>query len=261
MAAQPALRIHLGHTVHRRFKPFRSSFRYRVAMIDLDVDRLDEASRQTKLFAVERPALFSFRRRDHAAQVSGPLRPWAEAQFQTAGINPPEGALRLITFPRHAFYKFAPISLWLAFDISGDLTAILYEVRNTFGERHTYAARLNGSWSRHDAAKSFHVSPFMDVSGQYRFSLQYGQDDLRLGVTTIKDGRPFHIASLTTHIRTATDAALASVAVRLPLSTIGVSLAIHWEALKLWLRGARYHSKPKNLSDAPTRATVAEWKQ
>ena len=227
-------------------------------MIDLDVDRLEEATCQTGLFAVEKPALFGFRRKDHGELRPTSLRPWAEAQFQKAGIPPPSGELRLITFPRHLFYKFSPISLWIAFDSNGAPAAILYEVRNTFGERHTYAAELNGRWSRHAATKSFHVSPFMDVTGQYKFSLQIDQHELRLGVTTMKDTQPIHMASLATRLSPASDLALGAIAVSMPFSTIGVTIAIHWEALKLWLRGARYHSKPEKVDDAPTPAKPAE---
>ena len=105
----PALRLHLGETRHKRFTPFKSSFRYRVAMIDVDIDRLEEASRQTRLFSVEKLGLFGFRRNDHGSLQQTALRPWAETTFSDAGIEPPKGAIRLVTFPRHAFYKFAPI--------------------------------------------------------------------------------------------------------------------------------------------------------
>ena len=256
----PALLLHHGRTVHRRYVPFRSEFDYGVAMIDLDIDRLDEAHRQCRLFGVEERALFSFERKDHGAQEITNLRPWAEAQFQEAGISIPTGTIRLVTFPRHAFYKFAPISLWIALDEKGAPSAILYEVRNTFGERHIYAASLEGRWSRHRAPKSFHVSPFFDVSGTYAFSLRYDVQGLRLGVTTEKEGEPVHMASLATRAAPASDRNLLSTALHMPFSTLGVSLGIHWEALKLWLKGARYHGRPKKKTNGPTRACLPEQK-
>ena len=253
-ATLPALRLHLGETRHRRFTPFKSSFRYRVAMIDVDIDRLDEASRQTRLFSVEGPGLFGFRRKDHGLLKSDALRPWAEATLLNAGIEPPKGAIRLVTFPRHVFYKFAPISLWIAHSLDGRPEAILYEVRNTFGERHTYAASLQGNWSRHEAPKRFHVSPFFDVSGRYGFSLIYEAGSMRLGVTTIQNGRPVHSAGLSTSIMPASDRSLASMALRMPFSTLGVIIGIHWEAVKLWTRGAHYHKKPLKKHNDPTLA-------
>ena len=248
------LRLHKGTTTHRRFQPFLSSFTYRLALIDLDIDQLDQASRQTTLFSVERLSLFGFRRKDHGTLETAALRPWAESQLREAGIDVPDGPIRLITLPRHFFYKFAPISLWIAFDTCERPRAIIYEVRNTFGERHAYAADLNEKWSRHEAPKAFHVSPFLDVTGTYQFSLTYGIDGVRLGVTTIKDGGPAHMASLSTVSRPATDRALAAWAVQMPLSTFGVTMAIHWEALKLWRKGARYHPKPPRPERGLTRA-------
>jgi len=254
ITALPALRLHQGETRHRRFTPFKSSFRYRVAMIDVDIDRLDEAGRQSRLFSVERPNLFSFRRKDHGSLEETALRPWAEKTFRDAGVDPPKGAIRLVTFPRHAFYKFAPISLWIAHGPDGHAEAILYEVRNTFGERHTYAAALQGKWSRHEAPKRFHVSPFFDVSGRYGFSFVYEADSLKLGVTTIKNGRPIHSADLSTSAIPASDRSLAVLALRMPFSTLGVTLGIHWEAAKLWAKGAHYHKKPPKIQNDPTLA-------
>lgn len=253
-----ALNLHRGETVHRRFTPFSSSFRYRLALIDLDIDRLDEANLQTWLFSVERPAMFSFRRRDHAGFEKRALRPWAEATLLRAGVTPPTGSIRLITFPRHLFYKFAPISLWIAHDETGSPAAIIYEVRNTFGECHSYVAALEGSRSRHEAQKSFHVSPFFDVSGTYQFSLRITQNGLHLGVTTIAEGQPVHSASLSTNCAPASDKDLAAVAIGMPFSTIGVTMGIHWEALKLWIKGARYHPRPKIMSEQTSAKSLSE---
>lgn len=255
MSSPCPFRLHKGQTTHRRFKPFSSSFTYKVALIDLDIDQLERAGRQTRLFSVEGVSLFGFRRKDHGAHEEGALRPWAESRFREAGIDVPNGPIRLVTFPRHFFYKFAPISLWIALDRQHRPAAIIYEVRNTFGERHAYAANLEGSWSRHVAPKSFHVSPFFDVSGKYQFSFQYSDTAIKLGVTTTKDGVPSHMASLSTASQPATDRALAALAVRMPLSTIGVTFGIHWEALKLWVKGARYHHKPTRPDHGLTRAT------
>ncbi len=226
-------------------------------MIDVDIDRLADADRACALFSVERPALFSFNRRDHGACRQENLRPWAEYEFSKAGINVSSASIRLITFPRHMFYKFAPISLWVAHGINGSPLGILYEVRNTFGEKHTYVASLDGSWSRHSAPKAFHVSPFFDVSGKYEFSLQYHADELRLGVTTQKDGAPVHSAILATRILPATNSQLAAIAITMPFSTLGVTLGIHWQAFKLWLKGARYHSRPKSGKTHTTLASSA----
>ncbi|MEO1304236.1 MAG: DUF1365 domain-containing protein [Pseudomonadota bacterium] len=256
MPEQPALQLLTGHTVHQRSIPFEHRFKYGLHLIDLDIDRLDEARRNSSLFSVDKAALFSFFRRDHGARKDADLRPWAEEQFQTAGIDLKGGAIRLVTFPRHAFYKFAPISLWLGHDRAGDLKGILYEVNNTFGETHIYvAATPSKSRHRHDTAKVFHVSPFFDVSGTYEFSLQRSADRLNLVVATRQSEGQSHVATISAKAHPATSGAFIKIAVTKPLSSLAVTMAIHWQALKLWLKGAKYHSKPKQSSVRTTIAT------
>ncbi|MEL6665868.1 MAG: DUF1365 domain-containing protein [Pseudomonadota bacterium] len=255
MTEQPALSILKGHTVHQRSIPFVHRFKYGLAMIDIDIDRLDEASRQSALFAVDRSSLFCFNRKDHGARLDGPLRPWAEEQFENAGVQLDGGAIRLVTFPRHAFYKFAPISLWLGHGPDGALRGILYEVNNTFGETHTYvAATPEPSRHQHDTDKAFHVSPFFDVSGAYEFTLKRSEAQLSLVVATKTKSGQSHVATISAKSSPVTSAAFLGVALTKPFSTLGVTAAIHWQALKLWLKGAKYHSKPKQ---SPVRTTIA----
>ena len=252
MTEQPALSILKGHTVHQRSIPFVHRFKYGLALIDLDIDRLDEADKQTGCFSVNRSGLFSFNRKDHGAREEAPLRPWAEEQFHSAGVELDGGAIRLVTFPRHAFYKFAPISLWLGHGPDGALRGILYEVNNTFGETHTYvAATPEASRHQHDTDKAFHVSPFFDVSGTYEFTLKRSEEQLSLVVATKTKSGQSHVATISAKSSPATNAAFALTK---PFSTLGVTLAIHWQALKLWLKGAKYHSKPKQ---SPVRTTIA----
>ena len=253
MTADNALLLHLGHTLHRRFQPFDRSFDYKLLMIEIDVDRLDEASKQCGLFSVGRFNLFSFRAEDHGSCGKTSLRAWADGQFETAGIDATDADIRLLTFPRHLFYKFAPISVWVA-RADGEAVGVIYEVRNTFGERHIYVAKLSGDKAEHSAPKQFHVSPFFGVTGDYRFRLSADGRLLDLTVTNVVNDKPTHMARLTTHAKTADNVSLLQAAILRPLSTFGVSFAIHWQALRLWLKGAKYHRKP---SRDETKTTVA----
>ncbi|MHA7900996.1 MAG: DUF1365 domain-containing protein [Henriciella sp.] len=256
MTEQPALQLLKGHTVHQRSEPFTHRFKYDLALIDLDIDKLDAADRQSVVFNVDGTGLFSFNRRDHGARQDAPLRPWAEQNFQNAGIELDGGPIRLITFPRHAFYKFAPISLWLGHGPDGTLRGILYEVNNTFGESHIYvAATPDAPAHKHDTDKVFHVSPFFDISGAYEFTLKRTAEQLSLIVATRKNGQQSHVATISARAEPATTAAFVKLALARPLSSIGVTIAIHWQALKLWLKGAKYHSKPKQSSVRTTIAT------
>lgn len=239
------LRLWIGQTLHKRFVPFERAFRYKIALIDVDIDQLDQAGRMSCLFAVNKPGLFGFDARDHGggdALIS--LRQWAEWQFASAGLSLGGGKIRLVTFARHLFYKFAPLSLWYGYDRDGNLTGIIYEVRNTFGERHCYVAAVRGDRSVHAAPKHFHVSPFFDVSGQYRFTLREPTGLLDVVIENLKDGERTHLASIKARMQAATTANLLRLAVASPLSSLGVTLAIHWQALRIWMRGAKYHSRP-----------------
>lgn len=251
----PALRLWTGKTVHHRYSPFERRFSYDICLIDLDIDRLEEASRQTPLFSVGRPALFSFRPEDNGPQDKrASLRKWAEEMYRAANVDLDGGPIRLITFARHLFYKFAPLSLWYGYDLKGNLRGIIYEVNNTFGERHCYVAATPEKRSQHEADKSFHVSPFMDVAGQYRFTLRTPDDRLLVTVENWENGERTHMANIVAGQTEAKSSSLIRLALMQPCSSLGVMAAIHWQALKIWLRGAGYHRKP-----APPRkpATVA----
>lgn len=256
MTEQAALRLFRGHTTHQRSVPFTHRFKYSLSLIELDVDRLDDAARQSSLFSIDKPNLFSFRRRDHGERKDKDLRQWAERHFIEAGIDLEGGAVRLLTFPRHLFYKFAPISLWMGYGPDGELRGILYEVNNTFGETHTYVAPTpEPGRHRHLTEKVFHVSPFFDISGTYRFTLRVDGETLGLVIETLKDGAQTHLATIKAEAYPATTPQFARLAITKPFSSFGVTLAIHWQALKLWLKGAKYHSKPKQSS---LRTTIAQ---
>lgn len=246
----PALSLWKGQTVHARYMPFVRRFAYDVTLIDIDIDRLGAAARQSPLFSVDTPGLFAFHRKDHGGRTDTPLRPWAEQVLAKAGVVLDGGAVRLVTFPRQLFYKFAPISLWYGYGPSGDLRGIIYEVNNTFGETHAYAAAVSNARSQHVADKAFHVSPFFDVTGTYRFTLRAPTDRLGIVVESLRDGARLHMASIAARRHAATTATLLAIALATPFATLGVTLAIHWQALKIWLRGARYRSRP-GLPGAP----------
>lgn len=256
MPAPPALRLLEGHTIHQRSTPFKHRFKYNLALIDIDIDRLDEAAAQSALFSVDKSNLFSFNRKDHGNRKPEALRHWAEQQFHLAGIQTANTTIRLITFARHAFYKFSPISLWLCFNSENQLSGILYEVNNTFGQTHTYAAATpRPDRNRHIGDKVFHVSPFFDISGKYQFTLRVDETQLSLIVATMHDNVQTHIATIKTKAKPATSKAFLRLAVTRPLSSLGVSIGIHWQALKLWLKGAKFHSKP---NQSETRITIVE---
>lgn len=242
---QPALSLWPGRTVHARTKPFAHRFGYKIAYIGLDIDRLDEAAAQSRWFSVGRFNLFSFHADDFGSRDESGLRDWAENRFADVGVTLEGGQIRLVCQPRVLGYQFNPISVWLGYGPGGDLRGALYEVHNTFGDAHTYGVRIRGEedW-HHRAAKSFHVSPFFGVEGQYGFSLKPGDDRLGLSIVKSVSGETDFTASMTLIRQPATSRSLWKLFFRQPFSTHKTIAAIHFEALKLWLKGARYHPRP-----------------
>jgi DUF1365 family protein len=259
---RPAAQLWFGRTVHARERPFERRFSHRVAMLEVDIDRMSEAARLSKLFSIGRGNAISFRETDYGARnPSVPLRIWAEARLAEAGVRLEGGALRLITFPRVLGYGFAPISLWYGYGPDERLRGVIYEVHNTFGETHAYVSAysddvrdMQETW----APKEFHVSPFCDVSGSYRFTLTPPaagiRDTMALVVENVAaDGRE-HVATLRLKARALTSAAVLKWLAGMPISGFGVMAAIHWQALRLWLKGARYRAK---LPQEARRTTLA----
>lgn len=253
----PALQLWTGRTVHQRFTPFERRFSYGIVLIDVDIDRIEDAGAMTPLFRTNRPGFFSFRSRDHGPRQAGAeLRPWAENLFRKAGADLNGGMIRLVTFPRHLFYRFAPISLWYGYDAGGELKGIIYEVSNTFGERHCYVALADGERAQHEAEKRFHVSPFFDVDGRYCFTLRTPDEKLSVTVENRSDaGERRHIATIGARRIEATTASFLKTALNQPLSSFVVILGIHWQALQIWLKGARYRRRPALPAEG---ATVAQ---
>ncbi|MDZ4775509.1 MAG: DUF1365 domain-containing protein [Alphaproteobacteria bacterium] len=234
-----------GRTTHVRFVPFERRFAYRLAQIRVDVDRLPEIARGLKLFSHNHFNLFAFHDRDHGNRSGAPLRAWAEETFARGGVDLSGGRIDLQCFPRVLGFVFNPLSIYFGYGPDGALRGVIYEVNNTFGETHAYVARTGaGDVHDHETAKLFHVSPLMDVVGDYRFRIGTPDGSLHLTIENMVDGVRQHLASLVTRQRPLTDRWLAGVLISMPLSTLQVVVGIHWQALKLWLRGAKYHSKP-----------------
>ncbi|MEJ0024086.1 MAG: DUF1365 domain-containing protein [Alphaproteobacteria bacterium] len=231
-------------TTHQRLAPQGHRFAYELFYLFLDIDRIAEASAGAKFLSYNRPNLFSFYDRDHGDGSGAPLRSWADNAFRNAGIELDGGKIMLLALPRVLGFVFNPLSVFFGYGPDGRLRGVLYQVRNTFGEMHVYAAPANEGASRQSAKKAFHVSPFFAVRGKYAFSLRAPDDRLSLTVQNVVDGNVEHSATLTGVRVALTDGRLLATFLSLPFMTAGVVAAIHWQALRLWLRGARYHKKP-----------------
>lgn len=243
--------LYPSRVMHRRLVAPLYRFVYRVFYLLIDVDRCAEAARGLRFFSHNRFNLLAFHDRDHGDGSPGGLRDWAENLLRESGIELDGGRIRLLCLPRLLGFAFNPISLWYCEHRDGQLRAVIAEVRNTFGERHSYLLASGGApmpyEQVHDKDKCFHVSPFLDRAGHYRFQLGEPGERLRVAIHESRDGTPVMDATLAGERRELSDAALLRQVLRMPWMAVKVVAGIHWEALKLWLRGAGYRSKPAPL--------------
>ena len=241
--------LYFGRVLHTRRLPFRHRLAYRVFSLYLDLDELPALSRRLRLFAHNRFALLSFHDRDHGARDGTALRPWLEAHLAEAGLDLEGGAVRLLCFPRLLGYAFNPLTIWFCHHRDGRLMALLYEVRNTFGEKHGYLipvdpARAPGAPVVQSCDKGFYVSPFIEMTATYHFRL--AEPDERLAVL-IRQWTPegeLLLASHTGRRAPLDDRRLLRALLAYPLMTLKVIAGIHWHAVKLWLKGARTVPRP-----------------
>lgn len=245
--------LYVGRVMHRRLKPRRHGLAYRVFSVLFDLDELSSLDARLRWFSVGRSNLFSFRPQDHgdgSATDAAGLRAQLESRLREAGL-PTGGAIRLLAMPRLLGYAFNPLSVWFCHAPGdGPLQAIVYEVNNTFGERHSYlievdAAQRDAAMIEQRCDKRMFVSPFLGMDLQYRFRIEPPRQQLSIGVSVHEpDGRAVLNARLDAQHRPLTDGALLRVFFTHPLLTLKVVGGIHWEALRLWWKGVPLQQRP-----------------
>ncbi|MET4808107.1 DUF1365 domain-containing protein [Limibacillus sp. MBR-115] len=244
--------LYRGHVMHRRLHPFGNHFVYRVFSLLVDIDALPVLDHRLRLFSHDRFNLFSVWNHDHGSKDQTALRPWIDRQLADAGINLQGGRVMLLCFPRILGFVFNPLSVWYCYDRSGHLAAMLYEVRNTFGDCHCYLIPTPPDFRPERTLlqycnKVLHVSPFLSTEGTYAFRLQVPGDRLSIAIRhTTAEGETL-VAVQKGRRHALTDTALFKAFFSYPLMTVKVIAAIHWEAFKLWRLGARFYRRP----DAP----------
>lgn len=249
VTSEEAASLYLGEVMHARLRPVGHRFSYEVMSLLIDLDRVDDADRQSHLFGVNRAALYSFHESDHGERNGCSLRNYIQRRAAGHGIDLTGGKVLLLCYARVLGYTFNPLSVYFCHRADGTLAMLVYEVRNTFGEIHSYALpvtpdQISNAGIRQEQDKQFYVSPFIDMAMRYHFRIVPPGDSVKLRILESGPDGPLLAAAFNGKRRRLTSAALIQTFFALPLVTFKIMAAIHWEALRLWLKGARIVARP-----------------
>ena len=241
--------LYHGKVMHQRLSPFGHRFSYSVFSLLVDIDRLDELGRMSPLLGVNGRGILSFQESDHVEHEAETLQQYADRLLTLAGCEPTAARILLLAYPRIFGYVFNPISTYFAYNERNRLIAIIYAVRNTFGERHSYVAPVlpgeaSAAGIRQTRAKIFHVSPFIDMDARYHFRVLPPGRTVKLRIHETAGDEPLLAATFNGSATALTSASLGKCLLRFPFMTLKIIAGIHWEALKLWRKGAKFHRSP-----------------
>jgi len=239
-----AAALYVGEVMHARLKPMGHRFSYRVMSLLIDLDRLPDADRQSPLFSVNRAALYSFHEADHGPRDGSSLRAWAQHRAAERGIDLSGGRVLLLCYPRLLGYTFNPLSVYFCYRADDELALLIYEVRNTFGDIHPYvlpvlSGEISDAGVRQQQDKLFYVSPFIELAMRYHFRILPPGERVQLRILETDREGPLLAATFNGNRRLLNTKELLRAFFGLPLVTMKIMAAIHWEALRLWLKGAR----------------------
>ncbi|WP_421570033.1 DUF1365 domain-containing protein [Stenotrophomonas sp. PD6] len=250
--------LYRGRMRHRRHTPHAHAFGYPVAQLLLDLDEIDEVFRGRWLWSVNRRNVAEFRRSDYLGDPDQPLADAVRARITAALGRAPAGPIRLLTHLRYAGHVFNPVSFYYCYAADGvTLDCIVAEITNTpWKERHAYVLPVAQSDKQGRALswsfdKQFHVSPFMPMDCEYRWRFTAPGDDLHVHMQVWRNGERQFDADLSLQRHPLDGRGLAHVLLRHPLMTVQVVAAIHWQALRLWLKRTPVHDHPSIAGKHP----------
>ena len=246
----PASALYRGEVMHQRLRPKAHRFKYRVFWLLLDLSEIDGLGRRLRLFSRNRFNLLSFHEKDHSGDSRVSLRSYIDALLAQNGLPVRPARVLLVCYPRILGLVFNPLAVYYAYDDGGALSAMVYEVRNTFGERHTYVCPIgpddvSDAGVRQQCDKLFHVSPFIPMAMRYQFRMLPPGEEIRWRILETDTEGPLLAATFSgVQVPFQTGKILRLVA-RIPHLTLKIVAGIHWEALKLWIKGVRYIPRPQ----------------
>jgi len=237
--------IYSGKVIHKRFKPKKHYFKYKIFSILLDLNETKFINKNINFFSYNKFNLMSFYDKDHGPRDGSSLIDWVKINLKSVGVNDSEIKIKILCYPRILGYVFNPLSIFFVYDLKSKLISVLYEVKNTFGEQHTYVFKVNENSEilKNNCEKKFYVSPFMDLDSEYYFKILNPDKSLSVIIDQRdKDGKLL-FASQDGVRSNLNSKNLIFAYLKHPLMTFKIISAIHFEALRLWLKGIKLVKK------------------
>ncbi len=243
--------IYNGTVIHKRFKPKTHFFKYSVFSLLIDLSELDVLDKKIKFFSFNKFNLISFFEKDHGNRDGTSLIEWVKKNLDKNDIRSNEIKIKLLCYPRILGYVFNPLSVFFIYDQNEKLISILYEVKNTFGEQHTYIFKIDGNakFFQHKCSKKFHVSPFIEMDCIYSFKLLKPGEKISVIIDQYQMEEKILYASQDGNRVDFNSQELLKSYLRHPLMTFKIISAIHFEAFKLWTKGIKFIKKKLKIKN------------
>ena len=237
--------IYIGSVIHKRFKPKKHFFKYSVFSLFLDLDEISVLNEKIPFFSYNKFNILSFFDKDHGYRDGSSIKSWLIQVLQKKNISTRDIKIKILCYPRIFGYVFNPLSIFFIYDSNSNPIAILYEVKNTFGEQHTYVFKIDIKNKQifNNCKKKFYVSPFMDLESKYFFKVLIPNERLSVIIDQRdKEGKLLFASQDGERIQLSSKNLLKSY-LKHPLMTLKIISAIHYEALKLWMKGVKLVKK------------------
>ena len=237
--------IYIGNVIHKRFKPKVHFFKYKVFSTLIDLSEINLLDKSLKIFSYNKFNIISFYDVDHGPRDGTSLKKWVIKNLTDNQINTEEIKIKLLCYPRFFGYVFNPLSVFFIYNKYSELISILYEVKNTFGEQHTYIFKINENDNliKNTCKKKFHVSPFIEMNCTYFFKILKPSKKISLIIDQFDDEGKLLYASQDGNRIDLNNKNLILSYLRHPLMTFKIIAAIHFEAFKLWIKGIKFVKK------------------
>ena len=243
--------IYNGHVIHKRFWPKKHFFKYKVFSLLIDLSELYQLEKELTLFSYNKFNVLSFYDIDHGPRDGSSLIDWVKENMTKNNINTDGITIKLLCYPRIWGYVFNPLSVFFVYDKNSNLVSILYEVKNTFNEQHTYIFKLQKTEEliEHSCRKKFHVSPFIEMNCTYYFKIAKPGEKISVYIDQYDNENKLLVALQEGIKVILNNKNLIKVFFSHPMMSFKIILAIHFEAFKLWIKGIRFVKKKLKIKN------------